>query len=216
MDPAVILSVGKFLIILLILLFILLFAIVGFTYYKYLKVKPKKYIYEENFLTQYDFQALLKELENYNELLDKSKETSNNLVRYNLVLDKNGNSTDMDTTNPITAMLKKYEQSIRKLTNNHSLYLAKNFPIEYRKYEKGSFMKKHRDTLIYKIPQYECVLTLSNTTDSVTMMEDTPVKAAVNSLIIVKAGGLEHEVTKVNIGERKFIKFIYTETDELA
>lgn len=214
MDPAVILSVGKFLIILLILLFILLFAIVGFTYYKYLQVKPKKYIYEENFLTQSDFSTLLLELENYNVLLDKSKETSNNLVRYNLVLDKNDTSTD--TTNPITAMLKKYEQSIRKLTNNHSLYLAKNFPIEYRKYEKGSFMKKHRDTLIYKIPQYECVLTLSNTTDSVTMMENTPIKAAVNSLIIVKAGGLEHEVTKVSVGERKFIKFIYTETDELA
>ena len=34
---------------------------------------------------------------------------------------------------------------------------------EYRKYINGSFMNKHRDQLIYQKPQYECILTLSNT-----------------------------------------------------
>jgi hypothetical protein len=78
----------------------------------------------------------------------------------------------------------------------------------------GSFMKKHRDTMIYKIPQYECILTLTNTTDSVTDMNGTQIKSEPNSLIIVRANGIPHSVTKVNKGERKFLKFIFTETDE--
>jgi hypothetical protein len=32
----------------------------------------------------------------------------------------------------------------------------------------------------------------------------------------VKAQGIEHEVTKVTQGERKFLKFIFTETDQFA
>jgi hypothetical protein len=114
----------------------------------------------------------------------------------------------------IIRILQKYTPVFKDLTQNPNIYLAKNFPIEYRKYVPGSFMKKHRDALIYRIPQYECVLTLSNTTDSVTDMEGTQLKAQPNSLIIVRAQGIEHEVTKVTNGERKFLKFIFTETDD--
>lgn len=170
----------------------------------------KRYIYKENFLEQDDYNKLLKELSLYNERLNNSKEISSNLIRYNLEIDTNSTNS----LNPVTIILKKYEPMIKQLTHNQAIHLANNFPIEYRKYVPGSFMQKHRDTLIYKMPQYECVLTLSNTTDSVTNMEDTPIKALPNSLIIVKALGVEHEVTKVTKGERKFLKFIFTETDE--
>jgi hypothetical protein len=172
----------------------------------------KNYIYKEDFLHQEDYAQLLDELKLYDERLAASKENMPNLIRYNLVIDNNS-STSM---NPITQLLKKYEREIRGFTHNSAIYLAHNFPIEYRKYVPGSFMKKHKDTLIYKIPQYECVLTLSNTTDSVTNMEATPLKAKPNSLIIVKALGIEHEVTPVTKGERKFLKFIFTATDERA
>ena len=73
-----------------------------------------------------------------------------------------------------------------------------------------------KDVQIYKLPQYECVLTLSNSTDSFTDIEGRKIKAEPNSIIILKANGVEHEVTKVTHGERKFLKFIFTETDELA
>jgi hypothetical protein len=45
-------------------------------------------------------------------------------------------------------------------------------------------------------------------------MAGKPIKAQPNSLMIVRAQGIEHEVTKVTQGERKFLKFIFTETDE--
>lgn len=171
--------------------------------------EKKGYIYKENFLKQDDYSNVLNELKKYDNQLNFHKENDSNLIRYNLVIDSN----TVYTNNPVTTILKKYQGEIRNIIQNQSVYLANDFPIEYRKYVPGSFMQKHKDTLIYKIPQYECVLTLSNNTDSVTMMKDTPIKATPNSLIIVRASGIEHEVTKVTKGERKFLKFIFTETD---
>jgi len=193
------------------ILFVLLVIYLIFAFTR----KPKSnqtYIYKEKFLKEDDFANLVKELTHYNECLDASKEIAVNVIRFNLTVDTNSSGS----LHPVTAILKKYEPAIRQLAGQDNIYLAKNFPIEYRKYVPGSFMRKHIDTLIYKIPQYECVLTLSNTTDSVTNMKDVPVKAAPNSLMMVKALGIEHEVTPVTKGERKFLKFIFTETDERA
>lgn len=193
------------------ILFVLLVIYLIFAFTR----KPKSnqtYIYKEKFLKEDDFANLVKELTHYNECLDASKEIAVNVIRFNLTVDTNSSGS----LHPVTAILKKYEPAIRELAGQDNIYLAKNFPIEYRKYVPGSFMRKHIDTLIYKIPQYECVLTLSNTTDSVTNMKDVPVKAAPNSLMMVKALGIEHEVTPVTKGERKFLKFIFTETDERA
>ena len=162
------------------------------------------YIYKNNFLDKNDFIKLTNELKIYDKQLNNSKQTLNNLSRYNLEL----------TSPNIYNIIKKYESKIKKLTKNSKIYLANNFPIEYRKYVKGDFMNKHRDLLLYKIPQYECVLTLSNTTDSVTDIEDYKISAKPNSLIILRANGAEHKVTMVTKGERKFLKFIFTETDE--
>ena len=193
---------------------IIIILIMGVFYLitRLIKYDPAKgYIYKENFLDQDDYTHLLNELKLYDDQLNYSKEDNSAVTRYNLVIDSNNNT---HTPNPVTALLKKYQREIRTMTQNQSLYLANNFPIEYRKYVPGSVMQKHKDTLIYKIPQYECVLTLSNTTDSVTKMKETPIKASPNSLIIVRALGIEHEVTKVTKGERKFLKFIFTETDQ--
>lgn len=193
------------------LIIILILSIVYNVYYIIsINKKEKNYIYKENFLREDDYNKLLQELKLYDERLNNSKEISSNLIRYNLEIDSNS----MNTLNPVILLLKKYQGEIKNLTHNPNIYLANNFPVEYRKYVPGSFMVKHRDVLIYKKPQYECVLTLSNTTDSVTNMEKVPIKASPNSLIIVKALGVEHEVTKVTRGERKFLKFIFTETDE--
>ena len=196
-------------VILIVIVIVLIIVIGGYIAYK--NIKNDSYIYKKQFLQEDDYERLLNELKRYDHTLEHAKETHDNLIRYNLTIDTN------ETTNhPVTDILKKYTNTIRHITRNPAIYLANKFPIEYRKYVPGSFMKKHIDTLIYKIPQYECVLTLSNTTDSVTNMDGTPIKAAPNSLMIVKALGVEHEVTQVTRGERKFLKFIFTATDELA
>lgn len=89
-------------------------------------------------------------------------------------------------------------------------------PIEYRMYPPGcQGMKWHRDTKLVG-RQYECVYTLTNTSDSVTLWRDFigrehSVRAEPNSLIVVQAGGVEHAVTPVTTGERTIVKFIFCE-----
>jgi hypothetical protein len=87
-------------------------------------------------------------------------------------------------------------------------------PIEYRKYQVGGGgMKWHRDvSLIGR--QYECVYTLTNTSDSQTVWRDWlgrqhPVWAEPNSLIVVQARGVMHGVSPVTIGERTIVKFVF-------
>jgi len=184
------------------LFFVLIFLFLIFFYYE--TNKNFSYCYIENFLTNNDLIQLNNELKNYDQKLENSLEDYNNVYRYN---------TSIDSTK-IRNILASYTNKIRKNTNNNKIYLANNFPIEYRKYVSGSFMNKHRDQLIYKKPQYECILTLSNSTDSYTILGHKKIKSKPNSLIIVKAQGIEHEVTKVNEGERYFLKFIFTETDQ--
>lgn len=167
-------------------------------------VNEFSYIYEKKFMSDYDFNLLKLELEKADPALEKSLQKLPNLYRYNLIIE----------SPIIKKIIKSYEEKIKKLVINKKIYLANNFPIEYRKYVKGSFMNKHKDILIYKIPQYECVFTISNTTDSKTIIGDKQIKSEPNSIIILKANGIEHEVTKVNDGERKFLKFIFTETDK--
>ena len=90
-------------------------------------------------------------------------------------------------------------------------------PIEYRKYQVGGGgMKWHRDiSLIGR--QYECVYTLTNTSDSQTVRRDWigrehAVWAEPNSLIVVQAQGVMHGVTPVTIGERSIVKFVFCDS----
>ena len=164
-----------------------------------------KYVYEENFMDEDDFYLLSEYTSNYEKYLLNSKDSLNDIERYNLPID----------SEILTKMIQKYEHKIRELTDNNLIYLSKNYPIELRKYVRGCFMSPHKDTQIYKIPQYECVFTISNTTDSVTNVDGVEIRTIPNSIIILKAEGATHHVTEVNTGERNFLKFIFTETDEL-
>jgi hypothetical protein len=148
-----------------------------------------------------------------NETLSKNDENNHINRRKNIVI----------SSKRVKEILNKqdYREKLRRITNNPNIYLARNFPIEYRKYEKGSFMKRHSDTLIYRIPQYECVYTLFNQSDTKTVFYDKggnvmeTIQSEPNSLMILRANGVEHEVLPVTKGERFFLKFIFTETDEL-
>lgn len=99
-------------------------------------------------------------------------------------------------------------------------FLSRNHPIEYRRYTVGGRMARHRDTQLYRIPQVECILTLSNTSDGRTEFETDDgvdsISSLPNSVLAVRAGpqGVFHTVTEVTRGERCFVKFILTCTDD--
>lgn len=85
--------------------------------------------------------------------------------------------------------------------------------IEYRVYPKGAHMDWHRDmNLGFISPQYECILTLENTSDSIFQYKKDgkihSITPAPNTLIIVRGNGIEHRVTPVTKGQRSILKFI--------
>jgi len=90
-------------------------------------------------------------------------------------------------------------------------------PVEYRKYQVGcGGMKWHRDTSLIG-RQYECVYTVANTSDSMTLTRDWlwnehAVWAEPNSLMVVQAGGVMHGVSPVTIGERSIVKFVFCDS----
>ena len=93
------------------------------------------------------------------------------------------------------------------------------FPIEYRMYPRGSSMDWHLDEALYADPQYEVVLTLENTSNSVTEWKDLEGGRGrewtePNSAVIIRAETAVHRVTAVGRGERSILKLLYTSTDE--
>jgi len=152
-----------------------------------------------NFLLPSDFQILKECLKKYKIPLEHSKENFYNVNRcnYKLPYDKNINN-----------LLIKIINKIENQTGLKNLKLYHNTGIEYRKYQPGSFMDWHQDIILSNPPQWECVFTINNNSDSITEFEDgKKIQSKNNSLIMVKAGGLIHRVTMTTKGERYFLKF---------
>ena len=91
---------------------------------------------------------------------------------------------------------------------------AQHIPIEYREYPPGSAgMEWHVDTpLIGR--QIECVYTVENTSDSETLYKDFFGRThrqwtEPGSLVVVRAGGVEHAVTAATTGRRTIVKFVF-------
>jgi hypothetical protein len=87
---------------------------------------------------------------------------------------------------------------------------------EVRVYPAGAGMGWHRDLVLADPPQTEHVLTLRNSSDSVTCFDRWPfrrvcVATAPNSLLSVRAGGVRHAVAPGTRGSRTIVKF-YTPT----
>lgn len=88
---------------------------------------------------------------------------------------------------------------------------AQHIPIEYRDGSLG--MKWHVDTpLIGR--QIECVYTVQNTSDSETLYKDFFGRThrqwtEPGSLVVVRAGGVEHAVTAATTGQRTIVKFVF-------
>ena len=97
----------------------------------------------------------------------------------------------------------------------------KDFPPECRFYGPGSSMAWHRDCVAYKDPQVEGILTVSveGGFDGKTQwrLPDGRVLGEVlqpNSLLLLRAGGAEHQVTSATRGKRSIIKLVFATSFE--
>lgn len=108
-----------------------------------------------------------------------------------------------------TNIKQKLEQAFHR-----SIKPSHDIPVEFRLYLLGSHMDWHRDDILYFPPQYECILTLENTSDSYTEYIDRSgriqsIYTEPNSLLIVRANGVKHRVTEITQGHRSIVKFVY-------
>jgi|LauGreDrversion4_1035100.scaffolds.fasta_scaffold12943_3 hypothetical protein len=107
-------------------------------------------------------------------------------------------------------------RTVRRITGNDNLHPCTYIPVEYRKYGPGSFMNWHRDQqMLPNQNQYECVITLRNTSDSKTLLEYKKgikyLETRPNSLLIVRANGINHAVTPTTEGSRTILKVVFSD-----
>jgi Rps23 Pro-64 3,4-dihydroxylase Tpa1-like proline 4-hydroxylase len=167
----------------------------------------KNMIYEKNVFSKRDFNKILSRCESIsdNELYLDPKASGRLMYEFN-------------NNDPIHKLLynKTFINKIRSITGNPKLTPCLEVPMEFRKYSKGSYMNWHRDVqMLSDQLQYECVITLTNTSDSKTLFKQSNhtknVSSKPNSVIIVRANGIPHMVTKTNNGERTILKLVFKE-----
>ena len=166
-------------------------------------------IYQKNILSPAHFQQIQNLCKPYNE--------------NNMVVDPKANGRLMHVfpvQDSIYSVLFQpdFIEKIRKLCGNSRLVPCSEIPIEYRKYLLGSNMMWHSD--VQMLPnqlQYECVITLENTSDSKTIAKNwcglftRELTTEPNSIVIVRAKGVEHCVTTTTKGSRTILKFVFCE-----
>jgi len=113
---------------------------------------------------------------------------------------------------------KELVKAVRTLTGNERLEPYDKVPVEYRVYGPGASMGWHTDRqLLPDQRQYECVITLRNTSDSETLMkqgtrkQNKHIKTEPNSLFVVQAKGVTHCVTPLTKGSRSILKVVFYE-----
>ena len=111
-------------------------------------------------------------------------------------------------------------QKIRDITDNPLLVPCEEIPIEYRRYPLGTGMHWHSDNKMFPDQrQYECVIVVENTSDSVTVVEQRlyqyRIATEANSLFLVQAQGVKHMVTPVTRGTRSILKFALKEEENV-
>ena len=120
-----------------------------------------------------------------------------------------------DTVDPFVSSIYNDDlvNAVRSATGNNRLDRCASVPVEYRTYGPGSSMHWHRDQpMLPDQLQYECVITLRNTSDSKTLLENKKgIKTEPNSLLIVRANGINHSVSPTTKGSRSILKVVFSE-----
>jgi hypothetical protein len=131
---------------------------------------------------------------------------------------KNRLTYQFKKTDPLVNRIytKELIQTVRTLTGNERLEPYVQVPVEYRVYGPGATMNWHTDRQILPTQrQYECVITLRNTSDSETLVKqgtrNRHFKTEPNSIFVVQAKGISHCVTPVTKGFRSILKVVFYE-----
>jgi len=189
-----------------IILLFIIFILICYFYYSIENFKKSKndIYYIEDFFTPNEFELISNHLKNI-----PRKSLKNEKFRLVSTLD-----------NKMISNILYSQQNINKINKIVGKELFKSdFPIEYRIYPtKSPGMRCHTDTLLYDLPQYEVVLTISNSSDSFTNWysynnDEHKIYTKPNSLLLVKAKGNIHCVSPINKGKRSIIKYIYTQSN---
>ena len=120
-----------------------------------------------------------------------------------------------DTVDPFVDSIYNEDlvNAVRSATGNNRLDRCTSVPVEYRTYGPGSSMHWHKDQpMLPDQLQYECVITLRNTSDSKTLLENKKgIKTEPNSLLVVRANGINHSVSPTTKGSRSILKVVFSE-----
>jgi hypothetical protein len=173
----------------------------------------RMFLYVPNFLNAVDYRHLLDELSEV-QLNDEDNRYAPGRLR--TFMPPGSKTYQVFTSRQIlesfSAFFNQELESAAVATPTRTLTI----PIEYRKYPIGcGGMGWHSDVAILG-NQYECVYTVTNTSDSQTIRRDwfghqEAIWAEPNSLIAVRANGVSHGVTPVTQGERTIVKFALCE-----
>ena len=176
------------------------------------------YVYNKYY---FDFDGVYEENIFSPEKFNKIKNLCEKIHDSSMTLDPKASGRMMYTLKPDDPLVKlvntqDFTQKVRDLTGNPNLAHCPQIPMEYRKYVVGSYMDWHKDTIMLNDQlQYECVITITNTSDSKTLMDKSLYTSSIetqpNSLLIVRAQGVKHKVTKLTQGERTIIKLVFCE-----
>jgi len=188
--------------------FSILFVFFGILCYKMLFFTCSG-IYHTDILPKDNFDKLLELCSHYNETnMVNDHKASGRLMHIFPVQD------------PIYKVLFQpgFIQKVRNLCGNPRLVPCLDIPIEYRKYKIGSNMAWHSDTqMLPNQLQYECVITMENTSDSKTEMKkwfglfSCGISTEPNYILILRAKVVEHRVTTIRQGNRTFLYFVFCE-----
>lgn len=109
---------------------------------------------------------------------------------------------------------------VRNVTRNPFLVIAKEVPIDVRRYSLKSSMDWHVDDVLYSPAQIEVIWCFRNTSNCETLYRRGDsnqihgVRTEDNSAILIQAGGPMHAVTTVTRGERVIVKLAYVDASK--
>jgi len=165
----------------------------------------------KNFYSQNDFNKIKNFVKN-----TKGKVTYDKRIKERKTYMYKDNNNNFDK---LTNMLHNNELKDLLQKSQNNTYSSNNFPIEYRIYNSSSKgMDWHIDKDMFKNVYYECVLTLSNESDSKFEYIDmygnyNSIQTEPNTLVCVTPSSILHCVTPCNKGHREILKFVFTFTN---
>ncbi|QIG59850.1 hypothetical protein [Dishui Lake phycodnavirus 4] len=165
-------------------------------------------VYIKNFFSDEEYQTIKKECKILKQLTTDEKGS--------IAVGRQGCFVPLES---VVTQLCRSKEKCYKLGFSDDVMPA-DMPVEYREYPIGSFMDWHKDTQLYKIPQYEIVYTIDNTSDAKFQWYDyrlqkrREIQTEPNSAVVIRANDVEHRVVGSTKGSRSILKFVFTKTFE--